>query len=211
MGWWDVRRGDGRVATRYVSEFQAWEAGRALAERCGAHLVIRQEHGPAKYGVFDPATRRLRPLIEVDMYKAPSWETGPSRRLVLVVAEGGNEARERYVEILDRAGYSVVTSKDGPEAVTVARVLQPDLVLMDARLSESDGIAAADDLRADPTLSNVPILAITRDPSEESCARARRAGCIVIPAPLVPEQVAIYVTQVLQGDPARMPDAAGQL
>lgn len=210
MGWWDVRRDDGRVATRYVSEFQAWEAGRTLAERCGAHLVIRQEQGPAKYGVFDPATRKLRPLIEVEMYKTPIWENGPSRRLILVVAEGGNEAREPYVEILDRAGFSVVTSRAGPEAVTVARVLQPDLVLMDARLSESDGVGAADDMKADPTLSNVPILAITRDQSEETCARARRAGCIVIPNPLVPEQVAIYVTHVLEGDPARMLDVAEQ-
>lgn len=62
LGWWDVRHRDGRVAARYVSEYQAWEAGRTLAERCRADLIVHQVDGPASYEAYDSATRRVRPI-----------------------------------------------------------------------------------------------------------------------------------------------------
>ncbi len=79
LGWWDVWGLDGRVTARYVSEFQAWEAGRALAEQCGADLLVRPEHGPVKREAYDAATRTLRPSAEPSTAETPNGTVPPPR------------------------------------------------------------------------------------------------------------------------------------
>jgi hypothetical protein len=69
-GWWDVRTERGDVLVRYLSEFQAWEAGRNAAERMHADLALHQHSGPVKYEEFDEATKTLRPGV------APADVTG---------------------------------------------------------------------------------------------------------------------------------------
>ncbi len=210
LGWWDVRHHDGRVAARYVSEFQAWEAGRALAEDCGADLMVHQEHGPVQYEAYDAATRTVRPITEAIAADRPAPDGTPRRRLILVV-EDAPDARELYAQYLTYAGFSVVTAINGHEAVKLARMLRPDLILMDIRLPGMDGLEAAADLKDDPSLAHTLIVAITADPSDETCARARQAGCSAyITKPALPQHVAAYITQMLKGETVRMPDITGR-
>jgi hypothetical protein len=60
QGWWDIRTDVGEVLVRYLSEWQAREAGRAAAETMKADLAIHQFSGPVKYERFDGATKRLK-------------------------------------------------------------------------------------------------------------------------------------------------------
>lgn len=50
---------------------------------------------------------------------------------------------------------------DGIEAVTLAREIQPDLILMDIQMPEMDGIEASKIIKSTDTLSNIPIIALT--------------------------------------------------
>jgi two-component system, OmpR family, alkaline phosphatase synthesis response regulator PhoP len=58
-------------------------------------------------------------------------------------------------------GYKVVTASNGKEAVSVARLTTPDLILMDISMPLLDGLAAARKIHEIQALQDVPVIAIT--------------------------------------------------
>lgn len=191
-GWWDVRDRHGHVVGRYVSEFLAWEAGRFVATGARADLEMVGPGLSPHVEFFDRATGELRAA------NVPTQPSVPNRRHLILLVEDMFDARELYAEYLNYAGYSVVTAINGHEAVRLARMLKPDLVLMDLRLPGMDGLEATADLKADPALAHIPIVAITADPSEEANALARAAGCAdFIAKPALPDAVAHAIARVL--------------
>ncbi|MFD5628427.1 MULTISPECIES: response regulator [unclassified Streptomyces] len=65
---------------------------------------------------------------------------------------------------------------DGAEALDLARVHRPDLVLMDIRMPGTDGLAATAAICADPELSATRVLILTTFEIDEYVAQALRAG-----------------------------------
>ncbi len=62
---------------------------------------------------------------------------------------------------LQRMGYRVVTANNGEEAVLVAVIAQPDLILMDISMPQLDGLAAGRRILEHEDLKHVPIVAVT--------------------------------------------------
>ncbi|MBD0373526.1 MAG: response regulator [Pyrinomonadaceae bacterium] len=62
---------------------------------------------------------------------------------------------------LQQQGYRVVTASDGEKAVRVAALTKPDIILMDIAMPGVDGLEATRKLRADATMSNIPVIALT--------------------------------------------------
>jgi CheY-like chemotaxis protein len=58
-------------------------------------------------------------------------------------------------------GYRVVTASDGEEAVRVAILAKPDIILMDIAMPHMDGLDATRKLRENEELRTVPVIAIT--------------------------------------------------
>jgi len=65
---------------------------------------------------------------------------------------------------------------DGREAVTLARELRPDLVLMDIRMPELDGLEATGQITSDRTLNDTRVLVLTTFELDEYIFGALRAG-----------------------------------
>ena len=65
---------------------------------------------------------------------------------------------------------------DGQEAVALARRLNPDLVVMDIRMPELDGLEATEQITSDPALSSTRILVLTTFELDEYVFGALRAG-----------------------------------
>ena len=197
-GWWDVRSPTGDVVVRFVSEFQAVEAGRIEADRLGADLEIQQHEGPAQYEARDEAGA-LRPVSR-PAPATPPRRQGKSRRPLILLVEDRVDSRELYAEYLTYAGFSVVTAINGHEGLRIATHLHPDLILMDLRMPGMDGFEATADLKADPQLAHIPVVAITADVSADISLRARAAGCsAVIEKPALPDEVARRIIEVLDG------------
>ncbi|MFP3380635.1 response regulator transcription factor, partial [Bacillus sp. SIMBA_069] len=70
----------------------------------------------------------------------------------------------------------VGTATDGRDAVELSRRLHPDVVIMDIRMPELDGIAATTEICADPDLSEVRVLILTTFDEDEYLVAALRAG-----------------------------------
>ena len=58
-------------------------------------------------------------------------------------------------------GYRVVTANNGADALTVAKLARPDLILMDIAMPQQDGLAATRRIREESELQSVPVIALT--------------------------------------------------
>lgn len=195
-GWWDVRSPTGEVIVRFVSEFQAVEAGRIEADRLRADLEIHPEAPDQYEGGGDVGSRP--PVTVPEPLARPNLPPRPRRPLILLV-EDRVDSRELYAEYLAYAGFSIVTAINGHEGVRMAAHLRPDLILMDLRMPGMDGFEATADLKADPDLAHIPVVAITADVSPDIGARARAAGCAaVLEKPVLPDEVARRIIEILE-------------
>jgi AmiR/NasT family two-component response regulator len=94
----------------------------------------------------------------------------------IIIAEDDAITRMDIREDLQRQGYLVVGEVgDGQSAVTMARELRPDILVMDIRMPEMDGITAAEILTRERI---APVLLLTAFSDDELIERARDAGVV---------------------------------
>jgi two-component system, cell cycle response regulator DivK len=94
----------------------------------------------------------------------------------ILVADDNDASRELIREVLEMSGYDVVEAVDGRDAVNRARESSPDLVLVDIQMPRLDGYGVLRELRADPRLSGVRVVALTAFAMQGDSDRARDAG-----------------------------------
>lgn len=121
-------------------------------------------------------------------------EPGP---LILVV-DDYQDAREMYAEYLQYSGFRVAEARNGNEAVTQARSLKPDLILMDLSLPGMDGWEATRVLKADEETRHIPIVALTGHALAGASEGARKAGCdSFVTKPCLPDDLVVEVRRML--------------
>ena len=62
---------------------------------------------------------------------------------------------------LQNEGFRVLTAKSGEEAIKIAQVARPDLILMDIAMPDADGLAVTRRIRKHPDLRHLPVIALT--------------------------------------------------
>lgn len=98
------------------------------------------------------------------------------KRNVLVIED--NEQNLYLVKfILEKNGYQVHAAMDGQTGIDLAHQLKPGLILLDIQLPVMDGYAVARNLRSNPQLSGIPIVAVTSHAMVGDREKAMAAGC----------------------------------
>ena len=121
-------------------------------------------------------------------------EPGP---LILVV-DDYQDAREMYAEYLQYSGFRVAEARNGNEAVTQARSLKPDLILMDLSLPGMDGWEATRVLKADEETRHIQIVALTGHALAGASEGASKAGCdSFVTKPCLPDDLVVEVRRML--------------
>jgi two-component system, cell cycle response regulator DivK len=87
--------------------------------------------------------------------------------LVLIVDDNEYNAKLAR-EVLEAAGMSTLTASTAGDGLTLANRHQPDLVLMDLRLPDLDGVEAARRLRAGEATAHIPVVALSATGAEEA-------------------------------------------
>ena len=82
-------------------------------------------------------------------------------RPLILMADDDRDTRDMYGLYLSTLGYKVALAKDGREAVTKARALRPDLVVMDLDMPDVDGWSAMRQLQGDADTTAIPIIVVT--------------------------------------------------
>ena len=96
----------------------------------------------------------------------------------ILVVDDFEEMRSTLRQWLERRGYRVVEAKDGDEAIDVAHLEHPSLILMDIGMPERSGISATYKIRQLPDLSEIPIVAVTAFDAANLHEDALKAGCV---------------------------------
>src|SRR5438046_836230 len=103
----------------------------------------------------------------------------PDRRAqkrVLIVED--NELNMKlFNDLLEAHGYYTLQTKDGVEALRMARQHMPDLILMDIQLPEVSGIEVTKWLKEDDELKSIPVIAVTAFAMKGDEEKIREGGC----------------------------------
>jgi AmiR/NasT family two-component response regulator len=94
----------------------------------------------------------------------------------IIIADDESLIRLDLREMLTHIGYDVIAEAgDGRSAVDLARRLRPDLLIMDIKMPDLDGISAAEELTRDRI---APVVLLTAYSDQGLVERAREAGVV---------------------------------
>lgn len=94
----------------------------------------------------------------------------------ILAVDDSASMRKMVTFTLTGAGFHVVEAVDGQDALEKARAHRISLVLTDQNMPRMDGLTLTRNLRGDPKFSNVPILILTTESSEQMKMAGREAG-----------------------------------
>jgi DNA-binding response OmpR family regulator len=118
----------------------------------------------------------------------------------VLVVEDERKLRDLVRSYLERAGFTVLSTDSGAEAITMAMTSAPDLVILDLGLPDVPGETVARELRATGT----PILMLTAKTAEEDRIRGLELGADdYVTKPFSPRELVLRVQAILRrGGPA---------
>jgi CheY-like chemotaxis protein len=128
------------------------------------------------------------PLVEAREVSSPGYaeraapaldaRLAPGETLTALVVDDNTASRRILASLLESAGVRVMTAAGGLEALEVAQAHPPDVVFMDLKMADLDGLEATRRLRQDPRTANIPVIAVTASALGDVRQTARDAGCV---------------------------------
>jgi chemosensory pili system protein ChpA (sensor histidine kinase/response regulator) len=103
-------------------------------------------------------------------------KAGLMKRLIRV-ADDDEYMRAAHTSVLESCGYAVLRARDGQDAITLARIRAPDLVLMDLEMPRMNGFEAVAALRSQRTTAEIPVIMMTARDDAGTRAKAFILGC----------------------------------
>ena len=114
----------------------------------------------------------------------------------VLLVEDERKLRDLVRSYLERAGFTVLSTGSGAEAITLAASASPDLVVLDLGLPDIPGEAVATELRA---AGSVPMLMLTAKSSEEDRIRGLELGADdYVTKPFSPRELVLRVQAILR-------------
>ena len=95
--------------------------------------------------------------------------------LILIIED--NEKNMKLArDLLQYHGFTIAEATNAEDGLALARAQIPNLILMDIQLPGMDGVTALGQLRADPSTSSIPVVAMTASVMKEDRERFDKAG-----------------------------------
>ena len=138
-----------------------------------------------------------QPIIPL-MISSESDFPAPKRSPLILLAEDNEDNISTFSSYLEAKGYRIVVAKNGQEAIDLTKAHHPELILMDIQMPGMDGLEAMRQIRVDPTLVDVPIIALTAlamTGDQERCLEAGANHYLTKPVKL--KQLANTIEQFL--------------
>ncbi len=136
---------------------------RAFCRLLGGDIGVRSEPGEGTtFTIRIPAEVETPPETEGVDAPVTIGEATPHGAAGLVLAiDDDPHARELMMRFLTKEGFAVRTAADGLSGLEMARMLKPDVILLDVTMPKMDGWTVLTELKADPELSEIPVIMIT--------------------------------------------------
>lgn len=100
---------------------------------------------------------------------------GAVKRVLIV--EDNELNMKLFHDLLEAHGYQTIQTRNGRDALKLARQHKPDLVLMDIQLPEVSGLEVTRWIKDDAELRSIPVVAVTAYAMKGDEERIRQGGC----------------------------------
>jgi two-component system cell cycle response regulator DivK len=95
----------------------------------------------------------------------------------VMIVEDNELNMKLFHDLLEAYGYHTIGTRNGMDALDLARKHRPDLILMDIQLPEVSGLEVTKWLKEDAELKAIPVVAVTAFAMRGDEERIREAGC----------------------------------
>ena len=117
----------------------------------------------------------------------------------ILLIEDTEDNRQIVRDLMESVGYELLEAQDGAAGVAMAAEHRPDLILMDIQLPIMDGYEACRQIKADPDLRHIPIIAVTSYALSGDEEKSLASGCDgYVAKPFSPRQLLAKVNEFLE-------------
>ncbi len=102
---------------------------------------------------------------------------GSATAKTVLVVEDNELNMKLFHDLLEAHGYNILQTKDGMDALRIAREHKPDLILMDIQLPEVSGLEVTKWIKEDENLKAIPVIAVTAFAMKGDEEKIRDGGC----------------------------------
>ena len=95
----------------------------------------------------------------------------------VLIVEDNELNMKLFHDLLEAQGYDILETREGLQALSIARDHRPDLILMDIQLPEISGLEVTKWLKEDDELAHIPVVAVTAFAMKGDEERIREGGC----------------------------------
>ena len=101
----------------------------------------------------------------------------PGTAKTVLIVEDNELNMKLFHDLLEAHGYNILQTRDGMEALRIARQHRPDLILMDIQLPEVSGLEVTKWIKEDDQLRSIPVIAVTAFAMKGDEEKIREGGC----------------------------------
>ena len=95
----------------------------------------------------------------------------------VLIVEDNELNMKLFHDLLDAQGYDTLQTREGLQALALARQHRPDLILMDIQLPEVSGLQVTQWIKEDDDLRMIPVIAVTAFAMKGDEEKMRNGGC----------------------------------
>ena len=119
----------------------------------------------------------------------------------ILIVEDNELNMKLFRDLLEAHDFATLETRDGMEALEMARANKPDLILMDIQLPGVSGLEVTRQIKADDDIKSIPVVAVTAFAMKGDEGRIREGGCeAYIAKPIRIEQLISTVRRFVDGD-----------
>jgi DNA-binding response OmpR family regulator/DNA-binding CsgD family transcriptional regulator len=98
------------------------------------------------------------------------------RQDVILVVDDSPDTLSLVNDTLEEAGFNVLVALEGKQALTIARRIRPDMILLDALMPQMDGFETCIELKKLPDLASIPVIFMTGLTETQHVVKGLAAG-----------------------------------
>ena len=95
----------------------------------------------------------------------------------ILIVEDNELNMKLFRDLLEAQGYDILQTRDGMQALDLARKQRPDLIVMDIQLPQVSGLEVTKWIKADDNLKHIPVVAVTAFAMKGDEEKIREGGC----------------------------------
>ena len=113
-----------------------------------------------------------------------------SKSDIVLVVDDSPDALSLIHDTLETANMDVLVALEGRQALTIAKRIRPDIILLDAIMPNMDGFETCRELKADPSLASIPVIFMTGLSETDDIVRGLEAGGVdYLTKPIQPNEL----------------------